>query len=234
MARRDIIDEEPNLARGEKRKRAAGDSENLGRKAYGAIRAMIMERRLFRGEILSEEKLADELDISRTPVREAMFLLQNAGLIQKEINQPFRVRLVSNREYFQSMRLRELLEGEAIATAVSAVDTSVLDEIEQAMLTLKNDPEVPAEVHWAADEKLHEMIADASGSEVMAKMIATLRITTRLYELSGLPSRFRPDTEEHIAIIDAIRSGDQQTARASMQAHIRSLTTDVLAAMAKL
>ncbi len=234
MALRDTTIDEQDAPRGEKRKRAKGESENLGRRAFGAIRAMIMERRLFGGDILSEEKLAADLEISRTPVREAMFLLQNAGFIQKEMNQPFRVRLVSNREYFQSMRLRELLEGKAIATAVSAVDARVIAEIEKAMLALKNDPDVPAELHWAADEKLHEMIADASGNDVMAKMIATLRITTRLYELSGLPSRFRPDTEEHIAIIDAIRSGDPERARASMQAHIRSLTTDVLAAMAKL
>ena len=234
MSLRDTTIDEPDAPHGEKRKRASGEGENLGRRAFGAIRAMIMERRLSGGDILSEEKLAADLEISRTPVREAMFLLQNAGLIQKEMNQPFRVRLVSNREYFQSMRLRELLEGEAIATAVSAVSARVLGEIEQAMLTLKDDPDVSAELHWAADEKLHEMIADASGNDVMAKMIATLRITTRLYELSGLPSRFRPDTEEHIAIIDAIRSGDPETARVAMQVHIRSLTTDVLAAMAKL
>ena len=234
MTRRDMIRDDTDTPAAEKRKRALGESENLGRKAYGAIRAMIMERRLPGGDILSEEKLAAELEISRTPVREAMFLLQNAGLIQKEMNQPFRVRLVSNREYFQSMRLRELLEGEAIATATGAIDEAALAEVEQAMQALKADPGVPAEVHWAADERLHDMIAEASGNDVMAKMIASLRITTRLYELSGLPSRFRPDTEEHIAIIDALRSGEAESARAAMQAHIRSLTNDVLAAMARL
>ena len=234
MARHGMVQDDKSAASPEKRKRAAGDGESLGRKAYGAIRAMIMERRLPGGDILSEEKLAAELEISRTPVREALLLLQNAGLIQKEMNQPFRVRLVSNREYFQSMRLRELLEGEAIATAVAAISPAALGRVEQAMLALKDDPDVPAEVHWAADEQLHEMIAEASGNDVMAAMIASLRITTRLYELSGLPSRFRPDTEEHIAIIEALRTGDADRARASMQAHIRSLTNDVLAAMARL
>ncbi|MBP0616831.1 GntR family transcriptional regulator [Jiella mangrovi] len=234
MVRRSMAHDEENAAAPEKRKRVASDGESLGRKAYGAIRAMIMERRLPGGDILSEEKLAAELEISRTPVREALLLLQNAGLIQKEMNQPFRVRLVSNREYFQSMRLRELLEGEAIATAVTAISPHELEKVERGMLALQDDPDVPAEVHWAADEELHEMIAEASGNDVMAAMIASLRITTRLYELSGLPSRFRPDTEEHIAIIAALRSGDAERARASMQAHIRSLTNDVLAAMARL
>ena len=221
MARSSKIRDETQSEPAERRSRISGESENLGRKAYGAIREMIMERRLPGGDILSEEKLAADLEISRTPVREALFLLQNAGLIQKEMNQPFRVRLVSNREYFQSMRLRELLEGEAIATAVATIDQKALAEVEQAMVELKQNPDVPAETHWAADEMLHEMIA-------------SLRITTRLYELSGLPSRFRPDTEEHIMIIEAMRSGEPERARAAMQAHIRSLTQDVLAAMAKL
>src|SRR4051812_30915687 len=119
MARSNKVRED--VAPAEKRGRASGEGENLGRRAYAAIRAMIMERRLPGGDILSEEKLAADLAISRTPVREALLLLQNAGLIQKEMNQPFRVRLVSNREYFQSMRLRELLEGEAITTAVKAI-----------------------------------------------------------------------------------------------------------------
>lgn len=221
-------------ARAQGRKRHLNEGENLGRRAYGAIRDMIMARRLSGGDILSEDKLAAELEISRTPVREALLLLQNTGLIQKEMNQPFRVRLVSNREYFQSMRLRELLEGEAIATAVAAIDPAELQAVEGDMLALKENPDVPAERHWAADERLHELIADASGSDVMARMIRTLRVTTRLYELSGLPSRFRPDTEEHIDIIEAIRSGDPATARASMTGHIRSLANDVLAFMAKL
>lgn len=216
------------------RRSGANNGGNLAHKAYGAIRNMILARQLVGGEILSEEGLAVELEISRTPVREALLLLQNAGLIQKEINQPFRVRLVSNREYFQSMRLRELLEGEAISMAINNIDDEQLAEIETAMMALDTNPHQPAETHWAADERLHEMIADKSGSEVMARVIKELRVTTRLFELSGLPSRFRPDTEEHLQIIKALRSGDASSARESMVGHIRSLANDVLAFMAKM
>jgi DNA-binding GntR family transcriptional regulator len=213
---------------------AERDRGSLAHRAAEAIRTMILARRIRGGEILSEESLAQDLEISRTPVREAMFLLQSEGLIQKQVNQPFRVRLVSNKEYFQSMRLRELLEGEAIAMAIERIEFSDLDDREAEMLRLENDPTAPAEAHWVADERLHEMISDASGNDVMARMIRTLRVTTRLFELSGLPSRFRPDTEEHLAIIRALRSADPAAARAAMTGHIRSLTTDVLNTMASL
>ncbi|MDH3581445.1 MAG: GntR family transcriptional regulator, partial [Hyphomicrobiales bacterium] len=135
---------------------------------------------------------------------------------------------------FQTMRLRELLEGEVIAMATGNIDETALQEVEADMLALKANPAVPAESHWAADEKLHDMIAQTSGNDVMAQVIRDLRVTTRIFELSGLPSRFRPDTEEHLEIIEALKSGDPARAKDSMAAHIRSLSNDVLAFMANL
>lgn len=216
------------------RKAPASEGVSLADRAYRSIRTMILSRNLGAGEIVSEDRIAAELSISRTPVREALLLLQSDGLLEKQMNQPFRVRLVSNREYFQTMRLRELLEGEAIAMATDKIDTSALDDIEADMLALEADPSAPAEAHWAADEKLHDMIADASGNEVMAHMIRDLRVATRIFELSGLPSRFRPDTEEHLDIIATLKAGDAEAATKSIRAHIRSLTDDVLAFMASL
>lgn len=211
-----------------------GEAGSLGQRAYAAIRAMILERRLVGGDVMAEDRLAAELSISRTPVREALLLLKSEGLLEKEMNRPFRVRIVSNREYFQSMRLRELLEGEAIAAAIGRIAPAALDDVERDMRALEDDPAAPAEAHWAADEKLHDTIADSAGNEVMAQMIRDLRVTTRLFELSGLPSRFRPDTEEHLAILARLREGDPAAARESMKAHIRSLTDHVLSVMASL
>ncbi len=213
---------------------SAAETVSLAQRVYRTIRNMILTRKLSGGEIVSEDRFATELSISRTPVREALLLLQSEGLIEKQVNQPFRVRIVSNREYFQTMRLRELLEGEAVAAATGKIEAAALGEIETDMLALEANPAVPAESHWAADEKLHDMIADASGNNVMAQVIRDLRVTTRIFELSGLPSRFRPDTEEHLEIIAALKSGDSARARASLVAHIRSLSNDVLEAMANL
>ena len=215
-------------------KSANTETVSRAQQAYRLIRNMILLRQLTGGDGISEERLASELSISRTPVREALFLLQSEGLIEKQMNQPFRVRIVSNREYFQTMRLRELLESEVIAIAVDKIDQTDLREVEADMLALRANPAVPAESHWAADERLHEMVAFASGNDVMAQVIRDLRVTTRIFELSGLPSRFRPDTDEHLEIIEALKSGDPERAKSSMAGHIRSLSNDVLAFMANL
>ncbi|MBP2297509.1 GntR family transcriptional regulator [Azospirillum picis] len=201
---------------------------NLADMAYRTLLEMILDRRLRSGELIVEDRLATALSISRTPLREALVRLASEGLIRKEFNRPYRVREVSSREYFQSMRLREILEGEAIATAAARIDPVRLQAMKAEMLRLRDEPQVRFEDHWAADEVLHTMIAEASGNEVMAQIIRDLRVTTRLFELSGLPSRIRPDCLEHLEVIDALADGDPAKARAAMESHIRSLAKDVL------
>lgn len=222
----------PNAHKGAKKTLAS--TASLGAKAYASIREKILSRTLKSGEIISEDRLAEDLSISRTPVREALLLLQSEGLIQKEPNQPFRVRQVTNREYFQSMRMRELLEVEAISVAVGKIDPDKLAEIDAHLVELQNNRDVPAERHWQVDEELHDTIAQASGNEVMVKMIRDLRVTTRLFELSGLPTRVRPDVAEHVSIVEAMKAGDGAGAQQKMRDHLRSLMNDVLDAMAKL
>ncbi len=206
---------------------------NLANMAYRAILDMILNRHIPSGEVIVEDRLANALSISRTPIREALVRLESEGLVRKEANRPYRVRQVSNREYFQSMRLREILEGEAIANAIDKIDHAALKKIKTEMLRLRDEPKIHVEDHWAADEALHTMIADGSGNAVMAQIIRDLRVTTRMFELSGLPSRIRPDCDEHLAIIAALESGDPAKARTVMEQHIRSLATDVLNDIAK-
>jgi DNA-binding GntR family transcriptional regulator len=213
---------------------ATSGGVNLANMAYRAILDMILDRRIPSGEVIVEERLATALSISRTPIREALVRLESEGLVRKEANRPYRVREVSNREYFQSMRLREILEGEAIALAVPKIDRTRLQKNKTEMLRLRDEIKIRVEDHWAADEDLHTLIAESSGNVVMAQIIRDLRVTTRMFELSGLPSRVRPDCEEHLAIIAALESGDPAVARTAMESHIRSLANDVLSEIARL
>lgn len=213
---------------------ATSGGVNLANMAYRAILDMILDRRIPSGEVIVEDRLATALSISRTPIREALVRLESEGLVRKEANRPYRVREVSNREYFQSMRLREILEGEAIALAAAKIDQVRLQKIKAEMLRLRDETKIRVEDHWAADEDLHTLIAENSGNAVMAQIIRDLRVTTRMFELSGLPSRVRPDCEEHLAIITALESGSATEARAAMEQHIRSLANDVLGEIAKL
>ncbi len=200
---------------------------NLSEFAYRTVYDLILSRKLVGGEVIIEGRLAVALNISRTPLREALGRLEGEGLLVKQASRSFMVRKVSASEFFQSMKTREILEGEAIQLALGKVDPVALAGLRVEVVRLSNIPAQGKE-HWQADDRLHQLFAEASGNSVIAKMIRDLRITTRLFEVSRPFDRVQVDGEEHLAIVDAYQSGDPRRARKAIQRHLRNLQTDVL------
>lgn len=202
---------------------AGGHGINLSAMAYEAISEMIRKRRLRGGEIIIEARLADALGISRTPLREALQRLEGEGLVVKHANRSFVVRQVDLAEYLHSLKVREVLEAEAIAVAIGRVEPHLLRAARRRIEDLAGLPNVHTDAHWQSDDEVHTLFAESCGNPVMARMIAELRVTTRLYEIARLSDRVGPDRIEHTAILDAFESGDPRRARKAVQAHIRSL-----------
>lgn len=200
-----------------------GQGINLSSMAYEAISEMIRKRRLRGGEVIIEAKLAEALGISRTPLREALQRLEGEGLVLKHANRSFVVRLVDLAEYLHSLKVREVLEGEALATAIGRVEPHRLRAARRRIEDLADLPNVHTDAHWQSDDEVHTMFAAACGNPVMARMIGELRVTTRLYEIARLSDRVEPDRVEHTAILDAFETGDPRRARKAVQAHLRSL-----------
>ncbi len=204
-----------------------GDRANLANHAHKAITDLILSRQLPGGEVIIEGRLAEALKISRTPLREALVRLVGEGMLIKQASRSFAVRKVSASEFFQSMKAREILEAEAIAAAIGKVDPEEFAVLRQEVRRLSTAPTQGTE-HWQADDRLHQLFADASGNVVLAKLIRQLRIATRLFEISRPFGRVQIDAEEHLAIIDAYASGDPKAARKAVQRHLRNLQKDVL------
>jgi len=85
--------------------------EKLGELAYQTLRRMILHKALRSGGPVVEGRLAEELNISRTPMREALLRLEGEGLLARAGARSYSVRFVSAQEYFQAMKVRELLEA---------------------------------------------------------------------------------------------------------------------------
>lgn len=199
-------------------------SENLSSRAYTAISEMIHTRRLRGGEVIVEARLAELLGVSRTPLREALQRLEGEGLVTKHANRSFMVRQVDLAEYLQSLKVREILEAEALANAFHRIDPDALRAAQDEIEDLAQRPTVHTEAHWRSDDRIHDLFANACGNPVMARMIKELRVTTRLFEIARLAERVEADHAEHKAILDAVQDGDVRKARRCVQAHIRSLS----------
>ncbi|MBO1080091.1 GntR family transcriptional regulator [Roseomonas haemaphysalidis] len=198
--------------------------QNLSALAYSALSLMIRGHKLKGGEAILEARLAESLNISRTPLREALQRLEGEGLVIKNGSRSYMVRGVDLAEYLHSLKVREILEPEAAALAIPRIDPAAIAAV-RAEIAALGDAAVPydREAHWRVDARLHELFIDACGNPVLTQMIRGLRATTHLFEIARLRDRLQPDNLEHIAILDALAAGDARAARKAAQQHLRSL-----------
>jgi len=202
---------------------AAKAGVNLSSLAHRSITAMIEDRRLRGGEAIIEARLADALGISRTPLREALQRLEGEGMVRKVANRSYVVRHVDLSEYLHSLKVREILEAEAVALAIGAIPGEKLAAVRHEIEALRYSPKYLTDAHWKSDDNLHGLYIDYCSNPVMAEMIRALRVTTRLFEIARLQDRLVPDSTEHLAILEAIETGDKRAARSTVQTHCRSL-----------
>jgi DNA-binding GntR family transcriptional regulator len=221
----------PGPVGGEPTVTRAPEIANMSAQAYRAISNKIKNRELRGGDTLVEQRLATQLGVSRTPLREAMQRLEGEGLLLKTANRSYIVRKVDLGEYLQSLRVREVLEAEAAAQAAGRVPAAAIAPVRAAVLALEQLDPYDTHAHWACDDQVHNLFIDACGNAVMADILRNLRITTRLFEIAALADRLGPDSREHLAILDALQAADAEAARKAMATHARSLFDFAIAAI---
>lgn len=202
---------------------------NLSSLAHRALFDMIRDRRLKGGEAVIEARLADTLGISRTPLREALQRLEGEGLVRKVANRSYVVRNVDLGEYLHSLKVREILEGEAAALAVGSIPDEALAAVRSEIESLLVAGVYDRKAHWRSDDNLHGLYIDHCGNPIMADLIRTLRVTTRLFDIARLKDRLGPDSGEHLVILEALEARDRRAARNAVQVHCLSLREFALA-----
>ena len=198
-------------------------TSTLVEKAYMAVLDMIQQQIISSGQQIVELRLAKELGISRTPIRQALRLLEGEGLLQKSVGRSYTVRRVDLREYLQSLKVRELLEAEAALSATEFIPNEKINLVWENLKLVERLRPYNMIAHWKSDAEVHELFISACPNLVLRGVIRDLRVTTKLFEIANLSERLEPDSRQHEAILDAFYKKQPDTAKRAVQAHINSL-----------
>ncbi|MGP9568064.1 GntR family transcriptional regulator [Halomonas sp. AOP25-F1-15] len=207
------------------------DYGGLSSVAYEAIMRMILAREMSGGDIVQERRLADVLDMSRTPVREALRRLEAEGWLIRLNSRTIGVKKIAIDEYVAALQVRELLEPEAAAMAAAKSHTKIISDWAEKLDAIRKSTQVGLKQQWQFDQTLHMGIAQATGNEVLLKIISELRKTTQIFENQTLPAKSFPGYDAHLAIINAIVEGDSDKARIAMLDHLRETKKNIFEAL---
>jgi len=192
--------------------------------AYERLKQAILSGRLHPGQPLPIQELAETMEMSRTPVREAVRALEAEGLVEVF---PSRGTFVSNisvddiRELFE---LREALEGMAARLAAqrrTEEDLRVLEQILQSAHAATGSDRLDREKEYGAE--FHSALARIAGNSRISAIREDVKLNidrARLISYSS-PQRGAEAVEEHHEILEAIRLGDAELAEQTMRRHLR-------------
>jgi DNA-binding GntR family transcriptional regulator len=203
---------------------------------HAYLRACILDGRLPPGTKLSQATLADQLGVSRTPLREVLRMLQEEGLITSEPNQRMRVTGLDPAELDSSYAARILLGALAVTLTIDAFDGARLREA-QRLLTLmrrtarRKDLETWLEVH----RDYHELL-EAGAPEPLRRQLESLADRSVRYiriQQHAEPARWADVGDvEHPAILQAVVDRDVPAATTALARHLAGTALRVLSCSA--
>jgi DNA-binding GntR family transcriptional regulator len=186
--------------------------------------------------VVSIDGTARELDVSPTPVREALARLEHTGMVRRVALKGYRVAPVFTQEDFaELMEARLAIEPVNARLACERINQSGLAELEQAVEDLKSAPRGPSFAEFKdyleADERFHQLIARQTGNQFMEAAYAALGGQVQRFRLFGGVGITDADhaIAEHQAVLDAVSTGDPGKAAAAMAEHIRKVRSRAIA-----
>jgi len=215
-------------------------TETLQEKVYGVIRDSITKNDLLPGQGLAIEKLAQELGVSPTPVREALARLVGDGLVERTQNKIAFVAKITIEDVHQVYEVRKLLEPYAASLTTKRLSSGhnledklrgVKQEVGeiQGILTTATISLTSSqyEAYLGIDLQLHEIMLEALGDTLLAKVFSlvgkhSLRIRSFAEAIAG-PSRgevIHNITGEHLVIIEALLGKDSERVQEAVKQHL--------------
>lgn len=203
----------------------------VGYETFVQLRSMIISGALKEGTRLVERKLAAELKVSRTPVREALKRLEAEGLVQSNRSGGLIVTTFSQADIEEIFTIREALEGCATGIAALRRTPEALDAMSEQMELLQSSAEAgDIEGFWRLNLEFHALIYEAAASPRLYRMLMDTREYLRRFTRLGFrrQSRMLEASAEHREILRLLAASDAANAEHAARTHTRHSLAAVL------
>ena len=198
--------------------------------AYESVKRYLLSGKLAERARLTEEALANQLGISKSPVREALNRLETEGLICIEARRGAYVRTFSREEARNLYDLREVLE--VYALSLVRITPVFLSELRSSIeRTARNLAEGDKLAHVDEDMHFHRLIARATGNDELCSMLENLQQKSLLSRAKTYHLSASTAPVSHYRIYDALSAGDREEAMRHMREHIAFVRKTLLDTM---
>lgn len=186
------------------------------------IREGILEGRLRPGDRLKEDTIAKELEVSRTPVREAIAMLQAEGLLEAQQHRGAQVRSYTPGELEEIYDLRSLLEGYAARRAATRIGDRDLARLRTSVERLEKVKPDDLEHLVQQNGVFHDTILQAADSQRLVAMVAQTRALPLVYQAYAwyTPGQLALSLEYHRRVLSALERHDAEQAEYDMCHHL--------------
>lgn len=196
---------------------------SLTSKIFSILRDKILEGDFKKSEKLVEAKLAEELGVSRTPVREALKQLELEGLVENLPNRGVYVKGITRQDVDDIYTIRMAIEGISVEWAIERMTPEELKRIEEIyelmeFYTSKNDVDKISELNT----KFHEAIYKATKSRYLEQILKDFQYYIKNTREKSLKTQGRLQTalDEHKEILENLKVRNKEAARKSLEKHI--------------
>lgn len=202
------------------------EHQNLDHIVYRELKNMILERRLEPGRKIYQDRLAQQLGVSRTPLVNALKKLEHEKLVTAKPRRGYFVRLFSGEEMVHIFELREVLEGLAARRAARQATVRQVKKL-QSFFKKFTEPDNfnNLKAYAAEDRRFHNYLVSIAEKEFLASILETYNVITFSYQVAQAEGLVRSPADtinEHLAVIDAISRRDEQAAEDLVRRHLRA------------
>ncbi len=199
--------------------------ETVREKVYRLLKEAILTGKLLPGQYYTEIQIAETLEISRTPVREAVNDLINDKLLVAVPRRGVKVREFSETEVEQVFMLRRVIEGEVLNKVVKTITNDCLIQLKRILQEQKEAVEEQNRIQFIQlDQRFHNRLMEIAGYKLVQEMVNYLHNITRLigHQAILVDGRMDEVIKEHQEIVKAIEEKDYIRSKEKMIVHLKN------------